>query len=335
MGDQPSADRSGRPRLCAERAFDGREPGELHSRETLVCPQQYWRHRAEAWNDVESGYERQDRDSRRVRHCVRPDRVVPDHRRRGKGAGFDDDVPGQSRRGDVAGLLGGARSPDHEGFPQELAAPTTKPSSFLTPARQVLTSAPAITVFDQNLQVPTVHMWNLTIARELPQGFILQTGYLGKRGTRLFRGYDLNQLNADPILEDFRAMQRNVNSGCNAAGASCPAGVAGTPISLVTRGIVPATFVTSANTAGELQQNAAGTFAGRLEQTTLAAGLRPNQQFGIITYLDAGGDSYYHAFQTTLRRRFSNGFQVMAAYTLSKSIDNQSVDPVASSAGGG
>jgi len=183
----------------------------------------------------------------------------------------------------------------NEGFPQELAPPTTKPSSFLTPPRQVLTSAPAITVFDQNLQVPTVHMWNLTIARELPYGFILQTGYLGKRGTRLFRAYDLNQIAADPILEDFRAMQRNVNSGCNAAGANCPAGVAGTAISLVTRGIVPATFLTSANTAGAQQQGGAGTIARGPEPTALAAGLRPNQQLGILTSLHAWGGSFHQA----------------------------------------
>ena len=115
----------------------------------------------------------------------------------------------------------------------------------------------------------------------------------------------------------------------------CPAGVAGSPIGLVTGGILTAAFVNSATTQAELQQNNAGTFAGRIEQTTLAAGLRPNQQFGIVTFLDSGGDSYYHAFQSTLRRRFANGFQVMLAYTFSKSIDNQSVDPVASSSGGG
>ena len=75
--------------------------------------------------------------------------------------------------------------------------------------------------------------------------------------------------------------------------------------------------------------------AGRIEQTTLAAHLRPNQQFNTITYLDAGGDSYYHAFQLTLRKRFNAGLLLGLAYSFSKSIDDQSVDPVGSSSGGG
>src|SRR5262249_981488 len=67
----------------------------------------------------------------------------------------------------------------------------------------------------------------------------------------------------------------------------------------------------------------------------LATNLRPNPQFGTITYLDAGGDSYYHAMQITLRRRFEHGFLMGMAYTLGKSIDDMSPDPVGASSGGG
>jgi len=93
--------------------------------------------------------------------------------------------------------------------------------------------------------------------------------------------------------------------------------------------------VTSSTTATDLATNAAGNFAGRIEQTTLAAKLRPNQQFGVITYLDSGGDSYYHGLQLTARKRFQGGLLFGIAYTWSKSIDDQSVDPVGSSSGGG
>jgi hypothetical protein len=129
-------------------------------------------------------------------------------------------------------------------------------------------------------------------------------------------------------------MQQNRSLGCQPSGAGCPAGVTGQPVPLVTSGIVSAAFVNSAASITELQQNAAGQMAGRIEQTTLAARLRPNQQLGLITYIDAGGDSYYHSLQTTLRKRFSEGLHVALAYTLGKSIDNQSVDPVGASSGG-
>ena len=222
-----------------------------------------------------------------------------------------------------------------EGFPTELKPPSVKPSSFLTPPRQVLTNAPSITVFDQGLKIPTVHQWNFNIQQELPWGLVAQAGYVARRGTRLFRSYDLNQINADPLLPSFFIMQANRNAGCRADGTGCPAGVSAQTVPLVAQGIVSAAFVNSSTTASDLRLNAAGNFAGRVEQSTLAAQLRPNQQFSAITYLDSGGDSYYHSGQATLRKRFGQGLMVGLAYTFAKSIDDHSVDPVGATSGGG
>ena len=219
-----------------------------------------------------------------------------------------------------------------QGFPNQLAPPSTQPSSFLTPPLQLLNNAPALSLFDQNLKYPTVHEWNLNIQRELPGGIVAQAGYLGKRGLRLFRSYDINQIDAGPILPSFLIMQQNVAAGCSPDGSGC---ANGKPVPLVTSGIVNAAFVNSSQSRTDLSQNGAGNMAGRIEQTTLAAHLRPNQQFGTITYLDSGGDSYYHALQVTLRKRFSNGLQFGLAYSFSKSIDDQSTDPVGASSGGG
>ncbi|MBI4873698.1 MAG: TonB-dependent receptor, partial [Acidobacteria bacterium] len=223
----------------------------------------------------------------------------------------------------------------NQGFPMELQPPATKPSSFLTPRPQLLGSALTTTFFDQQLKMPTVHQWNFNIQHELGGDLVAQAGYIGRRGTRLMRAYDVNQIDADPILPSFRIMQQNDSAGCRPDGSNCPAGAAGQPVPLVTSGILTSSFVNSSTTVTELRQNAAGTTAGRIEQTTLAAKLRPNQQFGTITYIDSGGNSYYHSFQATLRKRFSHGLQTALSYSLSKSIDDQSVDPVASSSGGG
>ena len=106
-------------------------------------------------------------------------------------------------------------------------------------------------------------------------------------------------------------------------------------VPLVASGIVTSTFANSSTTRSDLNLNGAGNFAGRVEQSTLAARLRPNQQFGTITYLDSGGDSYYHSMQATLRKRFESGLLFGLAYTFGKSIDDQSVDPVGSTSGGG
>lgn len=224
-----------------------------------------------------------------------------------------------------------------ESFPTELAPPSFQPSTFLTPPLQTNTNAPPISAFDPQLKLPTVHQWNLSYQRELPSGFVAQAAYIGRRGTRLFKAYNINQINADPILPSFLIMQGNRSRGCNPDGTGCPAGVTGTTPPLLALGntSINSAFLNSTNTAGELANNAAGAFAERIENTTLALRLRPNQQFSTITYIDNGGDSNYHAAQFTLRRRFASGLGMNLAYTFAKSIDNQSVDPVGAASGGG
>lgn len=219
-----------------------------------------------------------------------------------------------------------------QSFPNLLPPPSTQPQAQLTAPAQLLSNAPSLTAFDPNLKLPTVHEWDFTVQQQLPKGFLLETGYIGKRGTRLFRAYDINQINADPILPSFAIMQQNVAKGCQPDGTGCSGGQA---VPIVTSGIIPASFVNSSTTKTDLAQNGAGNLAGRIEQNYLGLHLRPNQQFSTITYLDSGGDSYYHAMQITLRKRFDSGLLFGMAYTWSKSIDDQSVDPVGASSGGG
>ena len=229
------------------------------------------------------------------------------------------------------------------GFPTELPAPAAKPSSLLRPPQQLRTNSPPITVFAPDMKLPTVHEWNLSIQRELPWGLVAQAGYIGRRGQTLFMAYDINQVNPDKILPSFLIMQQNRAKGCTPAGTGCPAGVTGVAPPLLsqlqTLGGLSATaaagFLNSTTTVNELDINGAGSFARRIEDNTLGLKLRPNQQFALITYLDNSGDSNYHAAQFTLRRRFSTGLGLSMAYTFGKSIDNQSVDPVGASSGGG
>lgn len=269
--------------------------------------------------------------------------------------------------GKVPGLItlcsstvGGATTPfcaaepdvriDNPNFLTQLPPPTRKPSEFLTPFQQFLNNSPSLIMFDPNLKIPTVHQWSLSVQRELPGAIVAQVAYIGRRGTRLFRAYDINEIEADPILPSFLIMQQNVAitgcrpSGTTAAGVTCGS----TPpllTQLQTQGGLTATaaasFLNNSTTLANLTQNAAGTFAGRIESSgsssgnTLGLKLRSNQQFGVITYLDSGGDSYYHAAQFTLRRRFTSGLGSTLSYTWGKSIDDQSVDPVGAASGGG
>jgi hypothetical protein len=219
-----------------------------------------------------------------------------------------------------------------QGFPGSLAAPVgVSPSSLLTPVPQLYGVAPVAVILDPNLKMPTVHQWNITIQHELPGGFVVQSGYVGNRGERLLSQLDENQINAAPILPSFNAMESNLKAGCKPDGSGCPAGITPQSVSLVTSGILSSTFVNSSTTLTDLAQNAAGNFAGRIEQTTLAAHLRPNQQFSSIIFVSNQADSVYHSMQTTIRKRFSNGLLFNVAYTLSRVIDDQSGSPIGTS----
>jgi hypothetical protein len=229
------------------------------------------------------------------------------------------------------------------GFPTQLPAPSVRPSTFFTPPQQLRSNAPPVTVFAPKMQLPTVHQWNLSLQRELPWGMVAEAAYVGRRGTHLFMAYDANQVNVDSLVPSFIIMQQNRALGCAAAGTGCPAGITGvTPPLLNTlqsqggmTATAAATFINSATTVTDLNRNSVGNFAVRIENTTLGLKLRPNQQFGVITYIDNSGDSNYHAGQFTLRKRFDQGFGLGLAYTFAKSIDNQSVDPVGAASGGG
>ena len=219
-----------------------------------------------------------------------------------------------------------------QGFPASLSAPAgITPLSLLTLPAQLYGVAPPAVILDPNLKMPTVHQWNLTIQRELPGGFVVQAGYVGNRGERLLSQLDANQINAGPILPSFNAMEANVKAGCKPDGSGCPGGVTPQAVPLVANGVVTSAFVNSSATLTDLAQNAAGNFAGRIEQTTLNAHLRPNQQFSSIIFVSNQADSIYHSLQTTIRRRFANGLLFDVAYTLGKVLDDQSGNPIGTS----
>ncbi len=256
-------------------------------------------------------------------------------------AGF---VPGLVTRVQPLATAVDANKRVGEGFPQQIAPPTTLPSSFYAPAVARQGTAPSLGAFDQNIGLPTSYDWNLNIQRELPLGLVAQVGYVGKRGTHLLRGYNLNQtrLNSD-VVASFNRLKANSDAACTnrAAGTGCRAGYVAQPVGILLQ-LSSEAFLNSAATTTDIRQNAVGNLANRIDTSfdiwtrgVPANYFRPNPQFSSLFYLDSGGDSYYHGLQATLRRRFENGFAFGLAYTFSKSIDNMSVDPVGAASGGG
>src|SRR5262249_43830438 len=60
------------------------------------------------------------------------------------------------------------------------------------------TSNIALFAVDRKLRTPYVHNYNLNVQQELRPGMVLQVGYVGSRGTKLFRLRDINQATPGP-----------------------------------------------------------------------------------------------------------------------------------------
>lgn len=232
-----------------------------------------------------------------------------------------------------------------QGFPVAVPVPSITPSAALTPPAQPSSQAPAVGAFDPNLKNPSVHEWDLTIQRELPKHFVAEIGYVGKRGTHLYRAYDLNQvsingaLNGQAFLDAFNIGVKNRQLGCNPDGTGCTGGQAPTLL---------LQMMSASNLNGrasDFDTFNIGNFANFADGLTGANAItargfpanffRPSPQFGQIFFQDSGGDSYYHGLFVAARRRFESGLDLAFSYTFSKSIDDMSVDPTGAATGGG
>jgi hypothetical protein len=151
----------------------------------------------------------------------------------------------------------------------------------------LLTQAGAnLQAFLQNSPSPWSMSWNFTIQRELPGGILLETAYVGNRGLYLQRssesGMNINQL--DP---KYMALGSQLNQ------------------------LVDNPFFGIVNNGVHLSS-----------KISRAQMLCPYPQFTTVVPLhDAGSNSIYHAWQNTLKRRFSGGLQVEGSYTWARLLD--------------
>ena len=167
-----------------------------------------------------------------------------------------------------------------DGVPQNFARPP-----FTDPAGVNLQNIDFIAPEDR---VPYIQSWNLGIERELPLQIRLSASYAGNKGTRLYRGFDIEQLDPrylalGPLLSD------NIKDvAVLAAGFTAP-------------------YATFASDWGS--------------GATLARALRLFPQYSGVTYYNnTDGYSTYNSFQLKVEKRFSEGLQFLLSYTNSKSL---------------
>jgi hypothetical protein len=152
-----------------------------------------------------------------------------------------------------------------------------------------------ISTIDPKIRAPYVQTWSASIQREFGQGSVLEVRYAGNRGVRLWRTYNINEVNIfeNGFLKQFQDAQRNL-ALYRAANPNC--GMPGQP---------PCTFANS----GLEGQVAIPIFDAAF------AGVAPNQGFQNGTFISLLGTGQAGALANTFAststyfcRLVGNGF---------------------------
>ncbi|HEV8429978.1 MAG TPA: carboxypeptidase-like regulatory domain-containing protein [Pyrinomonadaceae bacterium] len=220
----------------------------------------------------------------------------------------------------------------------------------------------SVNAFDPNLRTGYVQSWSAGIQRELTRDTVVEVRYVGNRGLKLWRQFDINETNIteNGFINEFKLAQQNlllnIQHGCGntfryfgATPSGATAACTGTsPLPTIVRyfsgNVNPnlATSYTSSNFSSTTfvnplfpnNANARG-FAQSLygdatrRANAAAAGLasnlfvvNPNLIGGGAFLVDNGGHTWYDSLQIELRRRMARGLLIQGSYTFSKSLSN-------------
>jgi hypothetical protein len=202
----------------------------------------------------------------------------------------------------------------------------TAPPLPVQPSAPVLTlpatrSFSTLDLFSPNLTNGYVQQFNLNIQRQIAKNTILDVGYVGNRGDKLFYQVNLNQsqINNNGFLAAFQQLAANVNTPTAVPASNTLVQIFGTPQAAI-----------SSIGASNLTNGAVGTAAATIDQSFYtkyaAAGLsqyylRNFPQFQSVLYGNNDGHSRYNSLQVRLQRQIG-ALRITANYTWSKSLDN-------------
>jgi len=142
------------------------------------------------------------------------------------------------------------------------------------------------TLFDRNIRTPYLHQYNINAQYEIFRNLLLEVGYVGTRGQKLFRQVGINQARL------------------------------ASPTNPITNAVTGAVITTNTPANAALRAPFQGVSINGFFQNQTSAFSR------------------YNALQASLTRRFANGLQFLASYTLAKSEDNASGQGGGPGAGG-
>jgi hypothetical protein len=186
------------------------------------------------------------------------------------------------------------------------------------------TRATNLWMFSPDLRAGYVQHYSLTLQREIFRNTVVEAGYVGTHGVKLFMDLNLNQ---PRIYEDFLAafleLQAFQKNGTPVSSSNTLVSIFGTEGAAI-KAIGPTT----------IDRGEVGTGADSVDRLYYSkysqAGvndfyLRNFPQFDKVIVGTNDGRSYYNSFQLRLRRQ-SGALRFVANYTFSKTMDNISTE---------
>ena len=163
------------------------------------------------------------------------------------------------------------------------------------------TSAAARTPYEQT--------WTFGFERQMPRNVVLGATYIGKKGTHLYLAGGNNYDSLGASVESLPINASDPNHPCATPSIACLTSYVTNPFASVNGGPIsdPNSTLSSANVQ-----------AVQLELPYL-------EYTGVTTDVPPTASSIYHALQITASKHYSNGLEVLASYTWSKSIDSSSM----------
>jgi hypothetical protein len=201
----------------------------------------------------------------------------------------------------------------------------------------VSTRPTSLTLVNPNLRNGYVQSWSLNVQREVAPNTVVEVGYVGNRGTKLFVNQDFNQLKINNgFLAAFQELQAFNTNNANLPAASnlLIKMFTNVPVSVCSGGsatvLQSATCAVSKVNATNLVNGNVGTAANNIDTGSNAqyanAGLsqtflRNYPQYAQVVVGGNGGRSYYDALQLSVRRS-AGSIRTSVNYTYSHNIDN-------------
>src|SRR5580658_7434994 len=213
--------------------------------------------------------------------------------------------------------------------------PTNRPFATV-PINDTNASTQTLLVANSGLKTPYIQNWNTSVGRQLSKGLTIDVRYVGSKGSRMYRGSNINENNIfeSGVLNAFEITDAGGNAplfnqifkGLNVSGVGVVDGVNITGSQAVRGNTTLNAYLLHNNVGGFANFLAYNTFVtgirgGLLKNGGLAPNLiAANPQFGSAYYISNDSNSTYNSGQVELSKRFANGFQVQAAYVRSKAL---------------